>query len=224
MLHEQMILDQKQAPGLIENPCRDALVDLAAQVPADQAIVELGSFMGRSTGHLALGSSRGNGAPVHAFDPWEAGDLPDGYEAHAPSVADYVRSVTREAFEAHMAATGASEYVTAHQMTGIDGAKAWSGPKVGLLFHDALHRLEDVRDDLKAWLPKMAASAVVVLHDVGDPDFEVLAGAEAAFTRTKTLRDKWDWEGREIRLWQKPDGQGGWRTLAKRGFAIIRTR
>lgn len=216
MLDEQAIMSQKIAVGLIENPCRDALIHLASQVPAGQAIVELGSFKGRSTGHLALGAVRGNGAEVHAFDPWDDGNIPPGYEATAPTVVEYVRSETRQAFDAHMATTGAGDHVTAHRATATDGAKDWTGPKVGLLFHDALHRFQDVRNDLKAWLPHMAKQAVVVLHDVGDPAFEVERGAEAAFTRTKALCRAWDWDGRSIHLWP--------RNPVKRGYCIVRTR
>jgi len=206
------ILDQKRSPGLIENPCRDALLELAAAVPADQAIVELGSFMGRSTGHLVLGAQRGNGAHVHAVDPWETADeLPESYVAHSPSVAQYGLSETREAFEAHMAEVGATGHFTAHQATAVQAGEAWDGPKVGLLFHDALHRLADVRDDLKAWLPHLADQAVIVLHDVGDPTFGVEAGAKAALGRRKA----WDWAGREIHLWPK--------NPEKRGFLIVRT-
>lgn len=210
------ITDQKIAVGLIENGLRDFLIEAAARVPAGQVIVECGSYRGRSTGHLALGSSQGAGVTVHAFDPWEdAPPLPEGYINAAPSVRDYARSETREAFEAHMAATGADRYVEAHQMTGVDGGKSYDGGPVGLLFHDALHRLEDVRDDLKAWLPHMAERSMVVLHDVGDPQFQVEAGAKAAFTRTKALRERWAWGGREIRLWAKQP--------TKRGYLVVRT-
>lgn len=212
MLDADAILDQKRSPGLIENPARDVLVELAALVPADQAIVELGAFKGRSTGHLALGASRGHGARVHAFDPWEDGYMPDGYESLAKAHGEYLHSETREAFEAHMVETGAGEYVTAHQATAVEGAKAWEGPEVGLLWHDALHRPEDVAADLRAWLPHMAAEAVIVLHDAGDPRFGVEEGARRVLGR----RRGWDWAGREIRLWPKrPD---------RRGFLIVRTR
>lgn len=223
MIDADAILDQKRSPGLIENPLRDVLVDLAAQVPADQAVVELGAFKGRSTGHLALGVSRGHGAPVHTFDPWDdAEPLPEDYLATAPSVATYADPSTREAFDRHMAETGADEYVTAHQMTGVEGAKAWRGPKVGLLFHDALHDYDSVFGDLKAWLPKMAADAVIVLHDVDDIRYQVNQAAEAAFTRTKQLRDRWAWDGREVRPWAKNEGRAP--EDRRRGFVIVRTR
>lgn len=217
MLDAAVIMDQKQSPGLIEVPCMQTLRALAAEVPADEAIVELGSFMGRSTAILALGASEGHGAQVHAFDPWEDGpEVDSSYAATAPTVADYRLPETRAAFDAHMMRTGASEQVTAHVCTAVEGAKAYDGPAVGLLWVDALHDYDSVVADLKAWLPKMAKAAVVVLHDVGDPRYAVLEAAEAAFTRTKALREKWAWDGREIVLWAKQP--------AKRGFAVIRTR
>lgn len=223
MIDADAILDQKRSPGLIENPLRDVLVDLAAQVPADQAVVELGAYMGRSTGHLALGVSRGHGAQVHTYDPWENADpLPEGYIDTAASVADYAKSETRQAFERHMAETGAGEYVTAHQMTGVEGAKAWRGPKVGLLFHDSLHDYESVLADLRAWLPKMAPHAVVVLHDTDDVRYAVNEAAEVAFTRTATLRKKWAWDQREVRPWAKNEGRAP--EDRRRGFVIVRTR
>lgn len=223
MLNADMIRDQKRSPGLVENPCRDALIDLASKVPVDEAIVELGSYMGRSTAHLALGSSLGNEAPIHAFDPWEKGEeLPADYIQTAPSIEDYRRSATREAFEQHMKDTGADAYVTAHQTTGVDGSKEYDGPKVGLLFHDAIHDEDSVFADLKAWLPHMAKDAVVVLHDTDDVRYGVEAGAEKAFTRTKALREKWDWDGRENHPWAKNDGKA--LDARRRGFVIVRTR
>jgi hypothetical protein len=51
---------------------------------------------------------------------------------------------------------------------------------------------------------------------VGDRQFKVEAGAKAAFTRTKELREKWDWDGREINLWQKQP--------TKRGYMVVRTK
>lgn len=223
MLNVNMILDQKQSPGLIENPCRDVLIDLASKVPAGEAIVELGSFKGRSTAHLALGSSRGNKVEVHAFDPWEnAEPLDPDYAATAPSIAEYREPSTREAFEKHMQATGASEFVTAHQQAGIEGAKNWDGPKVGLLFHDALHDYDSVFEDLKAWLPKMAKNAVIVLHDTDDVRYQVNEAAADAFTRTKTLTKQWDWEGREVHVWAK--NQGRKPEDRRRGFVVVRTR
>src|SRR5690349_10876889 len=60
------------------------LCDLATQVPDGQAIVEIGSFRGRSTIALALGAQ--DGVIVYAIDPHEehtVGDLAFGMADNA---------------------------------------------------------------------------------------------------------------------------------------------
>src|SRR5690606_17903989 len=137
----------------------------------DQAIVELGAFCGRSTGWLLLGAQDGCGAHVTTVDPWEryTGD----YYTPAHGYLD-----ARAAFEAHMSAIGVSpEQHTVIQSTALEAALAWSGPPVGLLWHDAEHSTEAVARDLSAWLPHLAPSATVVLHDAGNPEMGVVRGA-----------------------------------------------
>mgnify|MGYP001548333282 CR=1 FL=1 len=224
MIDVEKVTDQKSAPGLIENPCRDALIDLASQVPAGECVVEIGSYMGRSTGHLALGVERGGrGVKVHAIDPWEQRtDYDPDYLATARSVADYSKSETRQAFEAHLASSGAAEYVEVHQGLAVDVASEWEGPKVGLLFHDGDHATKAVFEDLKAWLPHMASGSVVVLHDTDDVRYGVSEGARKAFTRTKQLREQWDWAGREVHPWAKNQGRAP--DERRRGFTVVRCR
>lgn len=208
------ITSQKVALGLVENPCCEALRQLAALVPADRAIVELGAFKGRSTGWLAWGADEGHGAHVYSVDPWETGSIPDGYRDHAPSVAEYTLSETRRAYEAHLDEAGVRPLVTTVQATAAEAARDYDGPKVGLLWHDALHTAKAVSEDLRAWLPHLADSAVIVLHDVGDPRLEVEEGARRVLT-TKARSEVWDWDGREIVLWAKQP--------TRRGYMIVRT-
>src|SRR5690606_13242475 len=149
MLNVEAITNQKIAVGLVENPCCFRLREYAAQVPADQVIVELGAFKGRTTGWLALGASEGNGAEVISVDPWDDGVIPEGYADHAPSVAEYTASETRQAYEDHIDECGIRDLVWQLPTTAVEAAAEYDGPKVGLLWHDALHRREDVRADLR---------------------------------------------------------------------------
>lgn len=214
-LNHEAITRQSIAAGLVENPCCWLLRDEAAKVPADQAIVELGAFKGRSTGWLALGADRGNGARLFSVDPWEQGSIPDGYRDHAASVAEYTLDETRQAYEAHLDRTGIRPLVTTIQASAVGAAKSYDGPPVALLWHDALHDAKNVSADLRAWMPHMADTAVIVLHDVGDPRLEVEEGARRVLT-TKARAEVWDWDGREIHLWAKQP--------TRRGFMIVRTR
>lgn len=227
MLNVEAITNQSIAVGLVENPCCFRLREYAAQVPADQAIVELGAFKGRTTGWLALGASEGNSAPVVSVDPWYDGEIPEGYEDHAPSVAEYTKTATKNHYLFHLAECGivvkpenveiGPGVVVPHQATAVDTAATYNGPKVGLLWHDALHRREDVRDDLRAWLPHLAKDAIVVVHDVGDSVLGegVMAGVQDVFGRRKA------WKSREIVPWVKVNPDGTPRPMGKRGFLVL---
>ena len=135
--------------GLLDVGIGDALRDLAAVVPADQAIVEIGSFRGKSTAYLAQGSKDGHGAPVFAIDPW---DLPGNvYGKHG-----FTAPEVREVFESQLRAARLWSRVTPIKAFSVDAASAWSGPPIGLLFIDGDHTEPAIRADLAAWTPHLA--------------------------------------------------------------------
>lgn len=137
---------------------------LAALVPGDRAIVELGAGRGKSTCYLSVGSREGNGAWIWSIDLWGS---------HRNR--EYARrgSLARRMFGLQLDLEGVRSLVTPVQGKTVDAARHWRRP-VGLLFVDGGHAYEQVRDDLEAWLPHR--SGVVALHDWGD-DFPGVAQA-----------------------------------------------
>lgn len=145
--------------GLITPDIGDVLRSLAAEVPADQAIMEIGSYKGMSTAHLATGSKEGNGAPVFAVDPW---DLPGNvYGKHG-----YSAPIVREEFERQLRGLRLWSRVTPLQAFSTDVARDWTGPQVGLLFIDGDHAEKAVRADVRAWTPHLAESHVIAFDDI----------------------------------------------------------
>lgn len=198
---------RRRIPGQVERSVCELLRELAVQVPAGRAIVELGAFKGRSTAWLLLGAQDGHGAHVTTVDPWEdyAGDYYQPEHGYRPA---------RAAFEAHMALIGATAAVhTAVQGTAAAAALRWheQGPPVGLLFHDAEHSAKAVARDLYMWKGLVAPGGVVVLHDAGNPEMGVQEGAEQVLDNAA-----WDWAGRELRLWR--------RRPQRRGVLIVRKK
>jgi cephalosporin hydroxylase len=62
---------------------------------------------------------------------------------------------------------------------GADGAAAASGG-VELLFVDSTHARDDTVAEVRAWSPRLAPGALVVLHDYANPAFPgVRAAVEA---------------------------------------------
>lgn len=155
--------------GQLLNAEGHALRLAAREVLADQVIVEIGSYTGKSTCCLARGSAEGRCVPVYAVDLWTAGTsrkgrhfrarLPDEQAADSKFHRPEVLAVFRRRMEVYSAGLvrecmGESTLVAA----------TFGGP-VGLLFIDAEHTYEACRADFEAWSPHVVAGGVVAFHD-----------------------------------------------------------
>ena len=142
------------------------LYDLALNVPAEQAIVELGTFHAKGAIYLAEGASHGDGAHVWTVDPH---DLP-GYRTTTGSGpvrnrVDYTDPKHRRLAEKQINDSGHSERITMVRGFSVDVGRAWGGPKVGLLFIDGNHYEKHVRLDFTAWERHLAPGAIVCFDD-----------------------------------------------------------
>ena len=142
--------------GLISLEVGQALFDLASQVPADQAIVEIGSYKGKSTCFLARGAMSGRGTHVWAIDAW-------GLPGNTPGRFRFDKAFP--AFMAQLATAGVAEHVTAVLAFSVDAAAKWGGPAIGLLYIDGSHYYEDVLADFTAWEPHLAPQAIIAWDD-----------------------------------------------------------
>lgn len=185
------------------------LADFAKAVPADQEIVELGVYQGRTALIMAWGAEQGNGAHVTAVDAWDL----EGNTYHPP----FTDPATREQAYRNVEGLGYRGQVRlmqdfAHKVGELD----WPGmPKVGLLFVDDDHSYEGAKAAIEAWAPHLALGAVIAVDDYGHPDWPgvaqavdelvdngLLAPIEIYHDRlavTKLAKD-WDEEPIEVRM------------------------
>lgn len=177
----------------------------ARLVPAGQAIVELGSYTGKSTCCFAVGSAEGQRARVYAIDLWTQGthdpetrrfyeyDPASGEEQHNSK---FSRQPALDLFNERRALYDPLGLI--QPITGLTTkiAEVFAEP-VGLLFIDADHTYEAVKADFEAWAPKVVAGGTIALHDyAGKPEDhgikrfvgEVLAAADA-FYRIENVID-----------------------------------
>ena len=147
--------------GLIHPDEGELLASLAAQVPAERTIVEVGSYWGLSTCWLAHGARGGNGAHIVDIDPWQ----PEGVEVDPDGGG--VGEHTFERFKANVSAEGLWPQVTTLRTASPSAAAMWVNP-LGLLWIDGLHGYWDVRNDFEAWVPKVEPGGWVVCHDYYD--------------------------------------------------------
>lgn len=136
-----------------------------ARVPGPGHIVEIGSYLGRSTIVMAHAARDAGSPPVIAVDPHTRAL---GYEGEEPFD-------TREQFEANVKRAGVSSAVRLEHSTSVQGARRWGGEPVRLLFVDGWHSREAVLADVHAWQPHLLPNASVVFDD-----FLPSAGVRAA--------------------------------------------
>ncbi len=142
-----------------------ALFALAARGPGEGAIVEIGSFMGRSTCWLAAGTQSASREKVVAVDHFT------GSPEHQPGASHAVKEIADEGttyrrFQENVRAAGLEEWVEARRAGSLEAVKNWKGP-IRLLFIDGDHSYEASRADFDAWTPHLVSGGVVALHDVG---------------------------------------------------------
>lgn len=153
----------KEVRGATPDEIGMALADFATGIPADQEIVELGVFQGRTALIMAWGASQGNGAHVTAIDPWDTeGNVydPPFTDADSRVWADYrVREL------------GYADRIQLVQAFSQDVAPTWTGKPVGLLYVDGDHTKEGARRDIETWAPNLALGAIIAVDDYGHPDW-----------------------------------------------------
>jgi predicted O-methyltransferase YrrM len=131
-------------PGWLSDEEGEALYELAKECTGKGVIVEIGSWKGKSTICLGLGSRAGEGVRIYAVDPhadYRHGEFKDNIER--AGIADLVTPVQ-----------GLSQAVAADFHEPIE-----------LLFVDGSHEEDDVREDFEKWVPKVVDRGIVAFHD-----------------------------------------------------------
>ena len=112
------------------------LYNLAKGVPSGQAIVELGSWKGKSTVWLAKGTEAGQRNKVYSIDP-HSGSKAHVSEGETNTYPAFITNLTKAEVQATVV-----PLVTNSDKT----AQRWR-KGVGLLWIDASHEYEDVKRD-----------------------------------------------------------------------------
>jgi predicted O-methyltransferase YrrM len=144
-------------PGWFGEGSAALMYELMCATPP-QTVVEIGSYLGRSTSFFALTLRQVNPhGRVVAVDP-HTGDRQQ-LECLA---ADHL--ATFELFQQHLQATGIDDVVEPRVATSLEVADGWADP-VDLLYVDGWHSYDAVMADGRAWLPHLEAGGVVVFDD-----------------------------------------------------------
>jgi predicted O-methyltransferase YrrM len=141
--------------GWLSRPEGRRLWRLARNCMGRGAIVEIGSWKGKSTIWLANGSRAGKSAKIHAVDP---------HTGSTEHQRDFGRVWTFEEFQRNIKAAGVDDLVVPHVDYSESVATSFNEP-VELIFIDGLHEYEGVKADFEAWFPKVIEGGVMAFHD-----------------------------------------------------------
>jgi hypothetical protein len=138
-------------------------------------IVEIGSYRGRSTAALALGTLAGFNVPVYAIEP---------HETFTGAYGGRFGPADRAIFFKNMLALGIAETVRLVSLSSEYVTEIWPMP-VGLLWVDGDHTLRGVQRDIVCWHPHLRPDAVIIFDDATNPRMgpfavieEMLSGVE----------------------------------------------
>jgi hypothetical protein len=164
---------QMWVPGWLDRPQAALLFHLAAHGEGTGRVVEVGSYLGRSTVVLGCGARHGGRPGVVAVDPHEGNNGREGSEGAKGDTSTYWL------FRHHLAAFGLDDDVETVRSTSTEAVAGWADP-IRLLYIDGLHTEEAVHADIAAWGPFLEADGAVVLDDFREPQVE--AGVRAALS------------------------------------------
>jgi predicted O-methyltransferase YrrM len=161
-VNEYVVLSKKLAGvrGWLQELEAFALYLLAAEGPAAGAIVEIGSFMGRSTIVLATGSMSSRREKVTAVDHFR------GSPEHQINPALVAERVVYNHFMQNLRKAGVAEHVQPIIASSQEAVAGWQGP-IRLLFIDADHAYESTKQDFQLWSPFVVPGGLIAFHDVG---------------------------------------------------------
>ncbi len=157
---DRMVALVRSIPGrLTDREVRFLALAGATLPPQLGEILEIGSFMGKSTTVLAKSARLSRGARIVAVDPLTLSSPtdPSGTAASLPS-----------AFKRTLDTHGVTDVVEFHQVRSQELAEGWDRP-LRLLWVDGDHTYAGASDDLEHFLPYLRPGAVVAMHDVLNP-------------------------------------------------------
>lgn len=149
-------------PGWLHDDEATALEFYAAKCPGPW--VEIGSYCGLSTSHLAT-AAQPLGVTVFAVDPHKGNpEMDPGRECHHPEVWARENGSLSVLMETVITFDGAIVPVV-----GTGDQFATTGIRPGFVFIDAFHEYPGVRNDFDKWAPLLADGGLLAFHDSDVP-------------------------------------------------------
>ncbi len=145
----------KKVEGQIQDKEQFILYQLAKEVSSDSCIVEIGSYRGKSSICLGLGSLHGNEVKVFAIDPHSTYVGVNGGKFGASDLSKMYKNIT---------SFGLGEVIYQISLSSFEVGKIWQ-EKIGLLWIDGDHTYEGVKSDFELFGRFVTSNGYILFHD-----------------------------------------------------------
>lgn len=156
----------QKVPGFMVPGQEEFLFNTVSQLPEDAVIVEIGSFMGRSTTAMAY-ACKGTCRRIYAIDSFRGNSIDF---ISGQSGVEWKNPTFRRDFEANLERNGVRKYVTPLCGFSNQVSHLWS-TEIDFLFVDGSHVYRDVIADFDNFYPWVKPGGLLGFHDV-TPDWE----------------------------------------------------
>ena len=155
---DNLATDIRAIPGYMTDRDARHLAMLVACAKGTGEILEIGSFMGKSTVLLSRAAERAHGNPkIVAVDPLtQPSETDPNIPNHRPS---------RDDFYSNLKEAGVDEHVEFHEMLSHKLARQWSR-SIRLLWIDGDHTWKGAASDFDNFAPHLTPGGIIALHDV----------------------------------------------------------
>ncbi len=165
----------RSVPGMIEEGIAGFLYDRASACTKG-AIVEIGSYLGRSTICIAKGSKSGGRMLVYSVDPHNGGGTtpdPTWRDSHDPGTPDlkyYINTGDKfPEFQERLRKFQVDDIVIPIvNYSELAYKKGWDKP-IEMLFIDGEHRYNYVKMDLEMWGKHVISGGIIIFDDASHP-------------------------------------------------------
>ena len=148
--------------------------ELVQALDNDSHIVEVGSWKGKSAAFLAVEIlNSGKKIKFDCVDTWLGSPNEQGHQDDPLVKQDQLYDLFLKNIEP------VKHIITPIRNTSVEASKLYNDNSLDVVFIDACHDYECVRDDIKAWLPKIKPNSIICGHDITWPS--VLKAIREAF-------------------------------------------
>jgi predicted O-methyltransferase YrrM len=135
----------------------DFYKSLVETFPSGSKFVEVGSWRGRSSCFLGVEiHNSGKKISLDCVDTWKGSEEHEGYDILKEDglYKEFISNVSL-----------ISDIVNPVRMTSLEASKLYEDESLDVVFLDASHKYEDIKDDMIAWYPKVKKGGIFAGHD-----------------------------------------------------------